>query len=429
MTPQIRLMMTALVLLLSLVTVQTETESQLAAEVGRLIRQLDARQLSQREEAERRLVELGPAVLDLLPGESQTTSAEVSQRLGRVRQKLQRVSAAAVVDASRVTVTGDLPLDKILAAIEEQTGNRIVDARFTPPAVAVPVLHVDFDETPFWPALDEVFDKAGLSIDPYNAQGAVRCVARGEMEFPRRHLASYSGPFRFDPTRIEAVRDLRRAGLTALRLKLEISWEPRLKPITLQVPMANVRAVDDAGNALGVENRQAVLEVPLPSDSIAVPLTIPLPLPGREVREIARLEGSLDVLLPGRTETFRFERLAGAENAAKRIAGVTVSIDRVRTSSGGTMAVFMRIRYDDAKGALASHRTWIYDNPAWLENPQGKQTAYQSYETTRHSENEIGIAYHFAVDGVPADYTFIYTAPGVILLETIDYCLKNIPLP
>jgi len=403
----------------------------LPLEVRRLVRQLDAPQLARRDQAEQRLIELGPQVLDLLPPAADHASAEVRQRIGRVRQKLQRALAESVVQASRVSLSGEgLPLSKVLAAIEEQTANKTVDERFAPPQApaAGPLLDVAFEQTPFWEALDEVLDLAGLSIDPYGAEGAIRLKERSGSERSRRRGASYSGPFRFEPVRIEAIRDLHEPENESLHLTLEVAWEPRLAPVTLQQRMADVTAVDDGGNPIAVDSRQAQLEVPVRPDSIAVPLRSPLVLPGREVERIAWLEGSLTALVPGKMETFRFEGLEEAKEVEKRIAGVTVLLDQVRKDNA-IWEVRVRVRFDQAGGALASHRNWIYDNEAYLEDPQGQPVAYDAFETTRQTENEVGVAYLFALDGPLTGYAFVYKTPGVILSRTVDYRIEDVPLP
>ncbi len=65
----------------------------LALEVRRLVHRLDSRELAGREAAERELIELGMEVLDHLPGPDDRVSAEVAQRVQRIRQKLQRAMA------------------------------------------------------------------------------------------------------------------------------------------------------------------------------------------------------------------------------------------------------------------------------------------------------------------------------------------------
>ncbi|HEV3024076.1 MAG TPA: hypothetical protein VGX76_16485, partial [Pirellulales bacterium] len=105
-------------------------KAELAGQVARLVRQLDSAELSQRDEAERKLLELGPDALPLLPTIRPRTPAEVSLRVTRVQQKLLRAQAAAAMEPSLVTLKGDdLPLSDVLKQIAGQTGNTITDHR------------------------------------------------------------------------------------------------------------------------------------------------------------------------------------------------------------------------------------------------------------------------------------------------------------
>ena len=56
------------------------------------------------------------------------------------------------------------------------------------------------------------------------------------------------------------------------------------------------------------------------------------------------------------------------------------------------------MRFDDAGDALASHRQWIFNNEAYLEGPDGKPIAYDTFETTAQGKNEVGVAYLFSTD-------------------------------
>ena len=149
-------MIHCLLLLSSLLAgqVAAPADHDLNSDIRRLVRQLDASQLAQREAAEAELVKRGPAILDLLPPPSDRQSAEVRQRLGRVRQKLQQLAAEAAARASTITLHADaMRLSKILAEFQRQSGNAIVDAREKfGQAVTDPALKVNFDKTPFWQA-------------------------------------------------------------------------------------------------------------------------------------------------------------------------------------------------------------------------------------------------------------------------------------
>jgi hypothetical protein len=357
-------------------------------------------------------------------------SREVELRLSRVRLALQQAAAeASVQQPSRVTLRGDaVPLSKVLAAIGEQTQNRIIDAR-QPAAVKMPALRVDFDNTPFWRAMDEVLDQAGLSIDPFGDQGAARIVSADGAEASRSKRASYAGPFRMEVTTISAQRDLRNPANRVLRLDLEVAWEPRLRPIAFRHRLADVAAIDDRGKPLAVWTPQADLEVPVEPGPIAKVLSIPLVLPPREVRTIARLHGTLHALVPGKTESFRFEGLGQGASVEKRIAGVTVLMEPVRKGQKG-WEVPILVRFDRTQGALASHRNWIFANPAFLEHRDGKRIAPEPLpETTQRDATEVGVRYTFSLDGPIKDYAFVYQTPTIVFWAPLEYEVKDIPLP
>jgi hypothetical protein len=407
------------------------TERDLATRVGQLVRQLDAPKLVDRNAAEEELVRLGPDVLALLPQRSDA-SREVELRLSRVRLALQQAAAeASVQQPSRVTLRGDaVPLSKVLAAFGEQTQNRIVDARQGGGRLTKSsYLRVDFDKTPFWQAMDQVLDQAGLSIDLFGDQEAARIVSRDGAEASRSKRASYAGPFRFEVTSVMAQRDLRNPANRVLRLEMEVAWEPRLRPIAFQHRLADVTAIDDRGRPLAVLTPQADLEVPVERGPIAKVLTIPLAMPPREVKTIARLHGTLRALVPAHAESFRFEGLGQAARVEKRIAGVTVTLEPVRKGPKG-WEVPILVRFDRAQGALASHRNWIFANPAYLEHRDGRRIAPEPLpETTQRDAAEVGVRYTFSVDGPIKDYAFVYQTPTMIVWARLEYEVKEIPLP
>ncbi len=403
------------------------SQSELAGQVRRLVRQLDDPELRQRESAEAELLRLGPAVLDMLPQEADPARPELAERLNRIRQKLQQAASTAVLQPSTVTLQGRMPLPKILAAIAEQTGNRIIGVtdEDQPPADA-PELAVHFDKTPFWQALDTVLAQARVEAYFYGNEKAIAIVHPGPEQGGRRPKAAYSGPFRFLPTAVLAQRDLRR-GTASLRVDLEIAWEPRLAPITFQQKMSEVEALDEHGNRLHPEQPQADREIPIEPDRLAKEITLPFRLPPRSVRQIARLKGKLHVLVPGKIETFRFADLAKAKNAQQRTAGVTVTLEQVRQNKK-IWEVYLAVRFDDTHGALASHRTWVSANPAYLEGPEGKRIEGNA-ETTRHTAAEIGVMYLFYVEEPIDKYAFVYQTPGMIFSQAFEYELRDIDLP
>jgi hypothetical protein len=112
----------------------------------------------------------------------------------------------------------------------------------------------------------------------------------------------------------------------------------------------------------------------------------------------------------------------------KRIANTTVVLERARKNEAA-WEVRIVVRFDQAAGALESHRGWVLQNQAYLVGPDGKPIPYGTMETTRQTDNEIGIAYLFNLDAPPDRLAFVYKSPGAILSTSFDFTLNGIALP
>ena len=151
---------------------QPSADIALIDQVAGIVRQLDARELATRDEAERKLLDLGAAALPLLPQIDEDTPAEIALRVTRVQQKLLAAQAAAAAEPTLVTLHGaDMPIAEVFEALSKQTGNSIHDHRSAfgeePTELRV---DVDFDKTPFWQAFDRVLDDAGLALYPFSGR-------------------------------------------------------------------------------------------------------------------------------------------------------------------------------------------------------------------------------------------------------------------
>lgn len=408
----------------------TADETALKTEVRKLVRQLDASQLGKREAAESRLLELGPQVLDMLPEPTESTPPEVKQRIGRIRQKLQQSVADSTAHASLITLHArNMPLSKVLAAFRQQTGNPIVDARQKLGLTATdPPLSIDFEKTPFWTALDTVLDRAELNVYPFGQRDGVQLVPRGPGQLPRTGLAVSTGPFRIEPVRVTARRELRSSASPSIMVTLEVAWEPRLRLIGLKQQMSDVKATDETGESLRIEDPDATREA-LPSrETIAAEMEVAMVHPSRPVKEIATLKGVVRAMIPSQVETFRFNDLLRARKVEQRIAGASVVLDQVR-KNGDNWDIFIRLRFDNAGDALESHRNWVLANEAYLEGPDGKPIPFASSETTERSKNEVGMGYVFKLEQPPARLTFVYKTPGTIVTKDFPYEIRGIRLP
>ncbi len=408
---------------------QSASADELSTTVKKLVRQLDAPRLAEREKAEADLLGLGPEAVELLPEAGPRTSAETKERLGRIRRKLEEAAAQSAAAAATVTFHGEgVPLSKFLEEVERQTGNKIVDRREKfGQEKTDPALKIDLDKVPFWEALDRVLDQAGMTVYPYATEPAVSFVARPENAVRGGHTV-YPGPFRIEPTAVIATRELNDLEEGSLQVKLQVSWEPRLRPISLRQQFADLKAADENGRPLSVNGSGGELEAQVDRDDTTVEMYLPFALPSRDVKKIASLDGAIDVILPGKAAEFRFDKLTASKMVEKRVGGVTVIFEEARRSED-VWEIAVSVRFDKAGSALESHRGWIFNNEAYLETPEGKKIKDDGFETTQQTENQIGLTYLFNLDTPPDKMTFVYKTPTAILPARFEYRLKEISLP
>lgn len=404
--------------------------AEVAATVKRLARQLDDSQLAKREAAEKELIALGPVALDYLPQVTKTTPAEARDRLGRVRKALESAAVEAATKPSLIILQGEMPLADALVALEKQSGNKLRDIRRKfgeqPRTLTV---KPNCDKTTFWQALDQVLDQASMTVYAYGGEeGAVAIINRNDGDLDRANRAAYSGMFRFEGLRLESTRDLRNPMNHSLRFTMDVAWEPRLRPIIIQQPLDQVRAQDEAGQPLEIDGREGEVEVDITPDSFSTEVTIPLVLPNRNVKKIASLKGTMNVIAPGRVETFEFSDLGKAKNVEQRRAGVAVVFDQARRN-GEVFEVRIIVKFDQASVALESHQDWVSSNPAYLIDPDGNVVENAGLEETLRTNEAVGFSYKFVRDAGLAGHKFVYKTPAAIVRLPVEYELKDIELP
>jgi hypothetical protein len=408
------------------------TDAELTAKVKRLVLLLDDDAQAKREAAEKDLVALGVEVLPLLPSVNNNMPAEMKNRLGRVRAALMKVAVASTTKTALVSLSGEMPVSKAIAELVKQSGNPLVDYRekFNQEA-RDPMIKVELKDVPFWQAFDTVLDAAGLSVYEFDEEkGALAYVARGDGALPRVGKASYSGLFRLEPARIEAVRDLKNPENRSLKLFVEASWEPRVRPIVIEQPLDELSATDEAGSAIVIDGGEGKLEVPVETNNSAVELEIPLVAPDRSVKQIASIKGKLEAVCLGRVESFEFTDIDKLKAAELERGGATVTVDSCRRN-GDIYEVNMRVTFDKASNALESHRGWIYNNECYLVDPKKNRIDNVGVEATLIDDNAVGLSYKFDLgeNVTPKGHGFIYKTAAAIIRVPVEFELKGIELP
>jgi hypothetical protein len=395
----------------------------------RLYLQLEAPDRSLRDAAERALIELGPDVLAKLPTVDDNTAAETKERLARIRQVLEQSAADRITQPSRLTLKGSYAVTEILGEIEKQTGNRIVDVRaqMGQPA-SDQTIEVDFQDAEFWPAFDQVLDQAGLTTYEFTGEPRTLGVVMRGNTGSRSERAVYRGVFRMEPVEVFAQKNLRATQDGALRVRMNVMWEPRVAPIVVRQAYSDLAVATDDGSTIEISMPQAAAEVPVQNTVAGIDLTLPMSLPQRSARAIESLTGKLMVTIPGREESFEFTDLVNARNVSQSKAGVRVTLERTR-KNGSVHEFRVRLELLDPNDSFQSHMNWAANNTVQLIGPGDQVIDNPNFEQYLERQREVGFAYLFPLDGDPAGYRLVYRTPVAILNVPVEYELKNIPLP
>jgi hypothetical protein len=410
----------------------------LAEHIETLVEQLDRGNPAERAAAERALVELGldpatgEALLRLLPTPSDDMSQEAATRLTRIRGEVQTRQAEQAVAETRVTLdVADAPLNDVLAALEKQTGNHVVDYReqFGEDAPEKKVT-IKIEDAPFWSALDQILDNVNMAPYPFAEEEALALVARQDGAGNRFGTATYAGPFRFETTQVDAHQNLRSAEQNSLEINLEIAWEPRLRPVALVQSAEDLQLEDDEGVAVPTKAQGDAFNVEVTAGSHSADVTLPMDLPSRAAKRLSSLKGRVTALIPGRVTDMRFDKLADARDAVQEIGGVRVTLSRV-VQNQALWEIHMRVHVGSIDDSAAASRGWVFQNVTFLEDKNGQKLDHAGYETTMQNDEELGFAYFFELPpgAQIGDYTWVYRTPAGIVSLPVDYELKNVPLP
>jgi hypothetical protein len=411
----------------------SEADAKFAQQVSKLVSKLDSDRAAERDAAEKELLDLAGETtaqtdrfLASLPPDNDQMPLAVRDRLSRMRRQIEDRAAKGATNGTTITLDAkSMPLSDVFKAIEKDTGNKLVDNREEQSDKPVTITLKD---EPFWTALDKILDQVGLGIYSYGGEEALSIVGRSGEEGPRVGQAAYRGPLRFEVLQVEAQRGRRQPKQQSLKLQLEVAWEPRLRPIALSQPVADVEATTDTGEKLTIAQPDAVQDVEIPNGTQAAEIQLPFELPSREVKKVTSLKGKLHALVPGRRAKFEFPNVTKAAGKSQRLGGVQVTLDDIR-KNGAVFEIHIRFELEEANGSLQSHRNWVFQNLSYLTDKDGKPIENAGFETTRQGPNEVGVAYLFDVPEGLDGLTWVYETPAAIVDLPVDYELKDIELP
>lgn len=398
------------------------TPEELKSEVAKLSEQLDDNKTSTRDAAEAKLLELGPAVSEFLPSVSEGSSPEWQMRIDRIRQAISKREYQEYTLPSTVTMKGEISGEAALRQLSEQTGNVISLENVA--GLERSVL-TDFEETPFWEAIDEILDQLDLTIGAGDGE-SIRLIPRAETAPLRIAAANYSGVFRIEPVSVDKSVSFIQPTESNCQIHLLLAWEPRLRPIQVKFELENIELICDDGEILNANPKQATDFLPISGSQMQVALEFNLPT--REAKRILRWNGSIKVSIPGKPVTLEFTDLDKAQNTKLTAGSLAVVLEKARKNRG-VHELLVSVSLAQSGQTNDAFRGWATMHEAYLLNEKSERVENVGWSTTRMTNSSVGLSYLFELDKGFEGCKFLYRAPGSIVEQTIEYSIEDIPLP
>ena len=422
---------------------QELSDMELIERVEVLQRELESPLIPKRDAAQKELIRLGVRVLDYLESTTEKTPTDTIQRTNLVRAALEKIVVASVTKASLVTLNGQITVGKALEQIRKQTGNDVGLPEGTPDVFRNRDIEMNVANVSFWEALADVMKQGELVVDPYaGSRGQLRLsptqsarvkaanpgIAVPEAGKPATDAPrNVSGIFNLAVTQVNASRNLANPALNYCNIHMVVRWEPRVTPISIQLPSASIKAIDEFDNPIEIANRNAVISGTVQPEISELEFSIPIALVDRQIESIKSFDATIDAVVTGRTETFRFRKLGKLTPGAQQTkAGATVTFDGIQKNED-LFGITVGLSFDEEHNALESHQNWVYGNQIYLEDEAGKKFESLAYEGVKQANNEVMIRYYFEND--PKNMTLYYKTPAAIVQIPVKVTLKNIPLP
>lgn len=417
---------------------QAQSDAALRDRVRQLVERLDSPDAQTRDAASQGLIKIGPRVAPFLPEPAAVKNADLKARLDKVRQALEKAGSEVDGKASLVTLTGKgLRLSEALAQLQKQSGNAITDMREQLGAeVTNPALDLDIQGKPFLEALDMVAGQAGVGLTFFTGDGTIGLAGGPAMETPgetkpakpTKPLVRYTGPFRIELKQMGLVRDYQ-SGASSANLQLELSWEPRLRPMLLVLKAESIRVLDDRGRAIKPRVAMESDEIVVRPENPVAEINLNLDAPDRSATRIASLKFKAEITIPAGLKTFTFKKLDQA-NVVQKQGEVGVTLKGLEVDEQ-VWKVNVELAYPGEGPAFESYRQGLFNNRVWLLRGDGSRFAQNGgFSNTASDGGKLGFEYLFVdAPGKPGDYGLVYETPSKVVSLPIDFEIHDVELP
>lgn len=400
-------------------------ESVPARAVSGLVSQLNAASRVEREAAERKLIELGPDVLDALPRSSSDPATNAA--LSRIRKRLSKQRATDQATRPRaVSIVGTGPLGDVAANwLDDEGLPRIALS----PEQKSRRVSLKLQNVSYWKAIDRMTEEAGLWPAGWDQSGRLTFRERTSEDGEIR--LAYPGAFRVAGGAV-TVKALPGGTENVLyRLPLEIRAEPGVRPLFIMYAAESGALIGEDGTRLEAFTPGATYELPVGEAGGLARLR--LDFAGPSAKEPFTFTGRFQATIASRDAPFAFELSRGSSPSVEQTRGeVTVRLQSVTWNDDQSIEIAIAAIYAGVKSTFESYRTWVYHNDAILiierNNGETSRIPHEpAFDTVAQSPGALLLRYRF--ENVPADaeeLRFEYRAPTEVIEAPLDVELEGL---
>lgn len=401
---------------------QVDEPAEASKLVEQLAKELDSNRLAERDQAEAKMVALGPSYLPFFPAISDDQSPEQSMRLERIRAKLDEQETLLTQKPSVVNLVGAVKGLDALQKLASQTGN-LIDTGESERLQQT--ISVEYQETPFWKSLDEILDQLGLTIPHYD--GTTIEVIESRPESPLRiSSAVYTGAFRLEPIRVTKNSELARPSRSSLTISLLLSWEPRLSPSEIQISPENLSFVCDNGERLECLESEPIAVIPSGGNQAVVELEFRMP--SNRAHAVASWSGELGVTYPGRVAAVAFSDLETAQGKSLGTGMMSVMVDSIRKNRS-VREISLAVAVGTRDGSDAAWDSLATMQEAFVYAPDGGKIENVGWSSDPLGNGKTRFSYLFELPDQLGGYRLVFRAPATVREEKLTFTGAEILLP
>lgn len=405
-----------------------------AVNLDTLITQLSADRAADRQRAQDRLVDLGPAAEPRLRQVIESATAE-EETLSRVREALRLIDERRRVGPTLVTLHHhDAHPQAVLADLANQAHvTLIAEPSDLWTQHQWPPINVDVDRAPFWTAVLEICRQSHLQPDVTSA-GQLKVLHAAGANWAAA-TSTQAGVVLIQANEITVTRAVKPGKPASLEqtatLALSVYAEPKVRVLHEGCAATLASATDDRQHSLLSANARSLA---LAGGGRTWSLDVPLTLPLDAGHTLADLRGTLNLAVPVKLQTASFSDVATARNVTRSASGTRFLFRRLQRLHGAWEAQVTVIRdgqTDDEWQQLTNPTDFVS-----LLDDRGRPFPFAGVANNDDAnDRQATISLRFTIPptgsastfGPPA--TFTWDVPTETRVIRLPFAFQNLPIP